>query len=138
MEVLISTMAGTSEIDVKCVKCKHEYQAHVIEHVDLSEDTDIIKKLRRGKANRVQCPKCKKVQYLQRSIVINFEPQSLIVIYDPNAKSKSAHDSLVREYQSIINYNETLSEIGEETEFKVISDLKNLKPLLKEYASLYT
>ena len=131
-------MTGTSEIDVKCVKCKREYQAYVIDHVDLSEDKDLIKGLRSGKANRVQCPKCKKVQYLKRSIVINFEPQSLIVVYDPTAKSKSARESLVREYTSVISFNETLSEIGEETEFRVISELKNLKPLLREYAELYT
>lgn len=131
-------MTGTSEIDVKCVKCKREYQAQVIDHVDLSEDRDIIKGLRSGKANRVQCPKCKKVQYLQRSIVINFEPQSLIVVFDPTAKSQTARDSLLREYQSIISFNETLTEIGEETEFKVISDLKTLKPLLSEYTELYT
>ena len=131
-------MTGTSEIDVKCVKCKREYQALVIDHVDLSEDKDLIRGLRSGKANRVQCPKCKKVQYLKRSIVINFEPQSMIVVYDPNAKSKSARESLMREYTSVISFNETLSEIGEETEFKVISELKNLKPLLHEYTELYT
>ena len=136
-EVLISTMPGTSEIDIKCVKCKHEYLAQVIDHVDLSEDRDLIKGLRSGKANRVQCPKCKKVQYLKRSLVINFEPQSLIVVYDPTAKSKSARDSLEREYQSIITYNDTLSELGEETEFKVITELTKLKPLLSEYANLY-
>ena len=135
---MISTMTGTSEIDVKCVKCKREYQAHAIDHVDLSEDRDLIKGLKSGKANRVQCPKCKKVQYLQRSIVINFEPQNLIVVFDPTAKSQTARDSLVREYQSIISFNETLTEIGEETEFKVISDLNNLKPLLSEYADLYS
>jgi phage FluMu protein Com len=130
-------MTGTSEIDIKCVKCKHEYQAHVVDHVDLSEDRDLIKGLRSGKANRVQCPKCKKVQYLKRSIVINFEPQSLIVVYDPNAKSKSDRESLIREYTSIISFNDTLSEIGEEMEFKVITELKNLKPLLRNYAELY-
>jgi hypothetical protein len=131
-------MLGTSEIDIVCVKCKHEYQATVVDHVDLSEDKDLIKGLRTGKANRVQCPKCRKVQYLKRSIVINFEPQSLIIVYDPTAKSKRAHEELLSDYQTVISFNETLSEIGEDTEFKVISELKKLKPLLKDYLEQYS
>jgi hypothetical protein len=130
-------MAGTSEIDVKCVKCKREYQAHAVDHVDLSVDRDLIKGLKSGKANRVQCPKCKKVQYLERSIVINFEPQNLIVVFDPSAKSRSARETLEREYENIVNFNDTLTEIGEETEFKIITDLKTLKPLLSDYITLY-
>jgi hypothetical protein len=137
-KVLIYTMAGTSEIDVKCIKCKREYQAQVVDHVDLSVDRDLIKGLKRGKANRVQCPKCRKVQYLQRSIIINFAPQNRIVAYDPTAKSKKDLESLIKEYQDIISFNETLSEVGEEIEFKAIKDVKELKKLVREYAKLYT
>jgi phage FluMu protein Com len=75
-------MAGTSVAEIKCVKCKKVYESDVIDHIDLSQDREMVKNLRAGKANRVQCPKCKKVQYLNRSIVINFEPANLIVVFD--------------------------------------------------------
>ncbi len=130
-------MAGTSTTEVKCVKCKKLYEADAIEHIDLSEDRDMIRNLKAGKANRVQCPKCKKVMYLDKSIVINFEPQSLIVIYDPNAKRKSQKDDLRRDYESIIGFNEILTELAEETEFEVISDLSKLKTRIDEYAKTY-
>ena len=77
-------MAQTSIAEVKCEKCKTVYEAEVIDHIDLSEDREIVKALRTGKANRVQCSKCKKVMYLDRSIVINFDPESHIVVYDQN------------------------------------------------------
>ena len=130
-------MAGTSTTEVKCVKCKKFYETEAIEHIDLSEDRDLIKSLKAGKANRVQCPKCKKVMYLDKSIVINFEPQSLIVVYDPNAKSKAKKEELRREYDSIITFNEILTELAEETEFEVISDLSKLKKHIDEYAKTY-
>ena len=130
-------MAGTSTIEVKCVKCKRDYESDVIEHIDLSEDRDLIKKIESGKVNRVQCPKCRKVQYLDRSLVINFEPQNMIVVYDPDAKSKSAKDDIRRSFDSVTSFNETLSEIGEEIEFHVVVKLDELKPLLAEYLKLY-
>ncbi|MFW9849863.1 MAG: CpXC domain-containing protein [Candidatus Thorarchaeota archaeon] len=130
-------MTGTSTTEIVCVKCKKSFEADAIEHIDLSEDRDLIKNLKVGKANRVQCPKCKKVMYLDKSIVINFEPQSLIVVYDPNAKSSAKKEELRREYDNIIAFNEILTELAEETEFKVVSDLKDLKKLVDEYASVY-
>lgn len=130
-------MAGTSAIEVVCVKCKKSYEADSIEHIDLSEDRDMIRNLKAGKANRVKCPKCKKVMYLDRSIVINFEPQSLIVVFDTKAKSASKKSELRREYENIIAFNEILTELAEETEFKVISDLSVLKKLINEYAKVY-
>ncbi|MHA1909476.1 MAG: CpXC domain-containing protein [Candidatus Thorarchaeota archaeon] len=130
-------MAGTSMTEVKCVKCKKFYEADAIEHIDLSEDRDLIKNLKTGKANRVQCPKCKKVMYLDKSIVINFEPQSLIVVFDSKAKSTAKKEELRRDYESIIAFNEILTELAEETEFKVVSDLKALKNLIDEYAKVY-
>jgi len=75
--------------------------------------------------------------YLDKSIVINFEPQSLIVVYDPHAKSSAEKEELKREYDNIIAFNEILTELAEETEFKVVSDLKDLKKLVDEYASVY-
>ncbi len=130
-------MTGTSTTEIVCVKCKKTYEADTIEHIDLSEDRNLIKNLKVGKANRVQCPKCKKVMYLDKSIVINFEPQSLIVVYDPHAKSSAEKEELKREYDNIIAFNEILTELAEETEFKVVSDLKDLKKLVDEYASVY-
>ena len=85
-------MVGTSTAEVQCEKCKRVYEATVVDHIDLSMDQDLIKALRTGKANRVQCPKCKKVMYLDRSIVINFEPDDRIVFYDPNAGNKENYE----------------------------------------------
>ncbi|MHA2426114.1 MAG: CpXC domain-containing protein [Candidatus Thorarchaeota archaeon] len=130
-------MAGTSMTEIKCVKCKKVYEADAIEHIDLSEDRDLIKNLKAGKANRVQCPKCKKVMYLDKSVVINFEPQSLIVVFDPKAKSKSKKEELKRDYDAIIGFNEILTELAEETEFQVISDLSKLKKLVDDYVKVY-
>jgi len=126
-------VASTSTIEVKCEKCSNAYEAEVIDHVDLSVDRDLIKSLRTGKANRAQCPKCKKVMYIDRSIVLNFDPESLIVLFDPNAKSKSVKENIMNDYQSVISFNEILQETGEDTEFSIISDIKKLKNLLDEY-----
>jgi hypothetical protein len=115
------------------VKCKKVYEATVIDHVSLDEDRDLIKPLRSGKANRVQCPKCKKVMYLKRSIVINFEPENRIIVFDTNARSKTSKDELIESFNNVISFNETLSEIGEETEFSVVTQQDELKVLLEEY-----
>lgn len=129
----VIALTSTSTIEVKCEKCGNPYEIEVIDHVDLSVDRVLIKSLRTGRANRAQCPKCKKVMYLNRSIVVNFDPESLIVLYDPNAKTKSAKDGIMSEYQSIISFNEILQETGEDTEFSIISDIKKLKKLLDDY-----
>lgn len=126
-------LASTSTIEIKCEKCNSPYETEVIDHVDLSVDRELIKSLRMGKANRGQCPKCKKVMYLDRSIVVNFDPESLIVLYDPKAKSKAIKDTIMSDYQSIISFNEILQETAEDTEFSIISDLSKLKKLLDEY-----
>ncbi|NHJ15027.1 MAG: hypothetical protein EAX95_15200 [Candidatus Thorarchaeota archaeon] len=126
-------MAGISTVEVKCVKCKNPFEAEVVDHLDLSEDSTIARRLRTGKANRVQCPKCRKVMYLDRSIVINFEPQSIIVLYDPAAKKKEIREGYEKEYNSIISFNEALEEVASETEFKIVSDIKQLKLMVDEY-----
>jgi phage FluMu protein Com len=131
-------MAGKSTAEIKCVKCKKVYEYNVIDHIDLSQDRDLVKKLKAGKANRVQCPKCKKVQYLDRSIVINFEPENLIVVYDPAAKKKVVREEHERDYQTVIEFNEILEEVGEETEFKVISKIDKLKQLVVEYMKAHS
>ncbi|MHA1964040.1 MAG: CpXC domain-containing protein [Candidatus Thorarchaeota archaeon] len=130
-------MASKSLAEVKCSKCKTIYESDVVDHIDLSEDRDIIKSLKAGKANRVQCPKCKKVMFLQRSIVVNFEPENKIVVFDPKARTKVAKESFVQDYNSVISFNETLSEIGEETDFIVISKLDKLKTMLNDYLKAY-
>ena len=129
----MKTVASTSVAEVKCSKCKNVYETDVIDHIDLSEDRELIKPLKTGKANRVQCPKCKKVMYLDRSIVINFEPENRIVIFDKKARTKAQKDSLMDDYQSVISFNEILSEIGEETEFEIITKIDKLKALLDDY-----
>lgn len=131
-------MTRTSIAEVKCEKCKTIYEAEVIDHVDLSEDREIVKALKTGKANRVQCSKCKKVMYLDRSIVVNFDPESLIVVYDPNARTKAQKEVLEQEYHNVITFNEILQEVGEETEFTVLSDLSKLKELLDEYTKAHS
>jgi len=131
-------MPGTSTIEVKCEKCKNIYEVEAIDHIDLSEDKELIRNLKSGKANRVQCPKCRKVMYLDRSLVINFEPQSLIVVYDPKAKSKAKKEEHRKEFENVIAFNETLTELAEETEFQVVSDLSALKKLIDEYSHMYS
>jgi phage FluMu protein Com len=133
----VTILVDTSSTEVKCSKCKKVYETDVVDHIDLSVDRDMIKALKAGKANRVQCPKCKKVMYLKRSIVVNFEPENKIVVFDPMARTKAAKESLLQDFHNVISFNETLSEIGEETEFLVISRLDKLKLLLDEYLKLY-
>lgn len=130
---MVINLVSTSTIEIKCEKCNNPYETEVIDHVDLSEDRELIKSLRTGKANRAQCPKCKKVMYIDRSIVVNFDPESLIVIFDPHAKSKAAKDTIMSEYQSVISFNDILQETGEDTEFSIITDLKKFKKLLDDY-----
>ncbi|NOR38623.1 MAG: hypothetical protein GQ580_03430 [Candidatus Thorarchaeota archaeon] len=130
-------MVGTKTIEVTCEKCGKLYEAEAIDHIDLHDDRGLIKNLKSGKANRVQCPKCKKVMYLKRSIVINFDPESKIVVFDASAKSKAAKEVLQKTYEDIITINETLEETGNETEFLVLHDLKKLKPLLEQYLKVY-
>jgi phage FluMu protein Com len=129
----VTILASTSLAEVKCTKCKKVYETAVVDHIDLSEDRDLIKALKTGKANRVQCPKCKKVMYLNRSIVVNFEPENKIVVFDSKARTKVAKEDLMQDFHSVISFNETLSEIGEETEFQVISKLDKLKTMLDAY-----
>jgi hypothetical protein len=135
---MVTGLTSTSITEVKCEKCKTVYEAEVIDHIDLSEDRDIIKALRQGKANRVQCSKCKKVMYLDRSIVVNFEPESRIVLFDPKARTQQQKETLLQDYHNVITFNEILQEIGEETEFTVISSLKQLKSLLDEYLKAHS
>ena len=83
----------------------------MIDHIDLSEDRDMIKPLKTGKANRVQCPKCKKVMYLDRSIVVNFEPENVIVVFDKKARTKVAKESLMEDYRRVVCFKEIQSEV---------------------------
>lgn len=131
-------MTRTSITEVKCEKCKTVYEAEVIDHIDLSEDREIIKVLKTGKANRVQCPKCKKVMYLNRSIVVNFDPESRIVLFDPKARTKAQKEELMHDYHSVITFNEILQEVGEETEFTVLSNLGKFKDLLDAYMKAHS
>lgn len=126
-------MASTSVTEVRCSKCKYVYEADVIDHIDLSEDRDLIKSLKTGKANRVQCPKCKKVMYMDRSIVINFEPENVIVLFDKKARTKAAKESFLEDFRNVVSFNEILSEVGEETEFTIITKLDKLKVMLDDY-----
>ena len=135
----MTRLTRTSIAEVKCEKCKTVYEAQVVDHVDLSEDRQIVNALKTGKANRVQCSKCKKVMYLEkRSIVINFDPESKIVLYDPKARTNAQKEELKQDYHNVITFNEILQEVGEETEFIVLSDLKKLKVLLDEYTKAHS
>jgi len=131
------TMVGTKTIEVTCEKCGKLYEAEAIDHIDLHDDRSLIRNLKSGKANRVQCPKCKKVMYLKRSIVINFEPESKIVVFDASAKSKAAKEELEKTFASVVAFNEILEETGNETEFIVLHDLAKLKRLLEQYLKVY-
>ncbi len=131
------TMVGTKTIEVTCEKCGKLYEAEAIDHIDLHDDRGLIRNLKSGKANRAQCPKCKKVMYLNRSIVINFDPESKIVVFDASAKSKAAKDEMQKTFESVIAVNETLEETGNETEFLVLHDLTKLKRLLEQYLKVY-
>ncbi len=130
-------MVGRSTTDVKCVKCKNVYEADVVDHIDLSEDRDLWRNLKAGKANRVQCPKCRKVQYLNRSLVINFEPENLIVVFDPAARKKVVRENHMKDYESVVGFNETLEEVGNETEFKIVTKKEQLKKLVADYVKAH-
>jgi hypothetical protein len=134
----VTRLTRTSITEVKCEKCKTVYEAEVIDHIDLSEDRDIFKSLKSGKANRVQCAKCKKVMYLNRSIVVNFDPESKIILFDPNARTKKQKEVLMHDYQSVISFNEILQEVGEETEFLVLSNLSKFKKHVEEYEKAHS
>ncbi|OLS31666.1 MAG: hypothetical protein ThorAB25_01260 [Candidatus Thorarchaeota archaeon AB_25] len=75
--------------------------------------------------------------YLNRSIVVNFEPENRIVVFDPAARTKAAKEDFIQDFHSVISFNETLSEIGEETEFLVISKIDKLKTMLDDYLKAY-
>lgn len=134
----MTRLTRSSITEVKCEKCKTIYEAEVIDHIDLSEDRDIIRVLKTGKANRVQCSKCKKVMYLNRSIVVNFDPESRIVLFDPKARTKAQKEELTQDYRNVIMYNEILQEVGEETEFTVLSNLGKFKDLLEAYMKAHS
>ena len=74
---------------------------------------------------------------MQRSIVVNFEPDNRIVVFDPDARTSTAKEQFIQDYHSVISFNEILSEIGEETDFIVISKLDKLKSLLDDYLKAY-
>jgi phage FluMu protein Com len=132
-EALINNMPGKSSIETKCSKCENVFETEIIEHVDLSEDGELAKSLKTGKVNRAICPRCKKVNYPERGIVINFEPESLIVVFDPSAKSSQAKEQLKKDYDTVVNFNEILAEVGKETEFRVVCELDELKHLIDTY-----
>jgi len=134
----VTRLTRTSITEVKCEKCKTVYEAEVIDHIDLSEDRDIINALKAGKANRVQCSKCKKVMYLNRSLVVNFDPESHIVFFDPKARTNAQKEALKQDYHNVITFNEILQEVGAETEFTVLSNLSKLKVLLEAYMKAHS
>lgn len=128
-------MAGTSSIETTCKKCGTTFEATVVDHLTLAldEDIELAKTLKTGRFNRVQCPKCKKVDYLERSIVINFEPQNLIVFYDKNASNETVRQEIMSNYDDVTRFNEILEETRNEIEFQVISSAEKLKELIDEY-----
>lgn len=75
--------------------------------------------------------------YLDRAIVINFEPQNLIVVYDPKARTKKKREEFIQDYETVTGFSEVLQETAEDLEFKVIKDLEKLKQLLIEYVKVY-
>ena len=131
-------MPGTSITEVRCQKCGHVFEAQVIDHIDMSQDRDLLKRIKSGKINRVQCPKCKKVHYLERGVVINFEPENLIVLYDPSASRPEVREELMRDYRSVVMFNEVLEEVAQETEFKIVSDTAELKKIVEQWAKAHS
>lgn len=134
---LVSQMPGTALTEIKCDKCARVFEAEVIEHIDLAEDGKLATQVKSGKLNRAVCPQCKKVTYRERALVVNFEPESLIVLYDASAKTAQAKEALRKEYDALIHYNEIFEELGKETEFRVISDLNELNKLIDEYVKTH-
>lgn len=127
----------TQKADIECRKCGHEFEADVIDHVDLSEDKNLIDAIRNGTANRVACPRCGAQMALDRSIVINFEPQNRIVVFDKSSRKGESRKALMSSYNNVIDYNETLSEVGKEVDFRIVSDLGELRKLLDAYLELF-
>ncbi len=126
-------MAGTSKIEVRCEKCNTTFEAIVVDHLTISEDLELAKALRTGRINRAQCPKCKKVTYIERSLVVNFEPQNLIVFYDKNATDEAVRQEIMNSYDSVTRFNEALEEARNDIEFRIISSAEQLKDLIDEY-----
>ncbi|MBS3795304.1 MAG: hypothetical protein KGY80_10425 [Candidatus Thorarchaeota archaeon] len=127
----------TQKAEIVCNKCGHEFEAQVIDHVDLSEDKNLISSIRNGEANHVTCPRCGAEMDLDRSIVINFEPQNRIVVFDKNARQTDSRAALMASYNNVIEYNETLSEVGKEVDFRIVSNLGELRKLLDAYLELF-
>ncbi|MBD3158110.1 MAG: hypothetical protein GF309_04915 [Candidatus Lokiarchaeota archaeon] len=127
----------TQKAEIECNKCGHEFEAEVIDHVDLSEDKNLIRSIRSGEANHVTCPRCGAEMDLDRSIVINFEPQNRIVVFDKNAGQPDSRAALMASYNNVIEYNETLGEVGKEVDFRIVSDLDELRKLLNAYLELF-
>lgn len=75
---------------------------------------------------------------MDRSIVINFEPENVIVLFDKKARTKTAKESILEDYRSVISFNEILSEIGEETDFTIITKLDKLKTMLDDYLKAHS
>ena len=123
--------------EIKCIKCDKAFETEVVDHVDLAEDGDLAAQLKSGKLNRAVCPQCKKVTYLERGLVVNFEPESLIVLFEPLAKTSEAKNELRKEYDALIHYNQIFEEVGKETEFRVISELDELKTLVNDYVKAH-
>jgi len=76
--------------------------------------------------------------YLNRSIVVNFEPESHIVLFDPKARTTAQKEALMIDYRSVITFNEILQEVGGETEFTVLSSLSKFKTLLDQYMKAHS
>ncbi len=76
--------------------------------------------------------------YLNRSIVVNFEPESHIVLFDPKARTNAQKEALNQDYHNVITFNEILQEVGEETEFTVLSSLSKFKVLLDQYMKAHS
>jgi len=68
---------------------------------------------------------------------VNFEPENRIVVFDPEARTTEAKEHFKQDFHSVISFNEILSEIGEETDFIVISKLDKFKDMLDDYIKAY-
>ncbi|MEM2141863.1 MAG: CpXC domain-containing protein [Candidatus Thorarchaeota archaeon] len=127
-------MVGTSTITVKCERCQHEYEVQVVDHIDVGSDTESVKLLKANRLSQVQCPKCKKVMQMDTSVVLNFEPENLIVLYDPQLKSEEDRAEIRRIYDSVVRFNEILEETAHEIDFRIVTSMDELTTLLDDYA----
>ena len=59
-------------------------------------------------------------------------------MYDPKARTSAQKEALKQDYHNVITFNEILQEVGEETEFTILSDLKKLKDLLDTYTKAHS